>query len=474
MSLTTLTRRAVLMALGLMALSFGVFALFQHQTTPVEPSTTTPQKAQAAVEELASQILEPVLENHGIRWGELLQRLSLPPGTARVEVIRGDGTLLAAFNPRGTVIPEGLTLRGEAWIAVEGALRTPKACLECHLGDDVGSGRVRLMVEDPPVPVMSPLVWWAIQILLMLGVGVCAALVVLHLFIRRPLEHLVDQMGRVAEGDFSVRIQGPYPKEVARLVEHFNAMVADLQLLQQEVRQAHFKQMERMDRLASVGEMAAGIAHEIRNPLAGISGAITVMADDLPSDDARQPILREVLQQIRRLDKTVTDLLYYARPGDPEFTKCDINELISKTLFFVSQHPEARNVHRTEELTRDLPAVEVDSTQVQQILLNLLLNAIQAMPKGGTLRVGTEQAEGHIRVAISDSGSGIPEKEREKIFTPFFTTKARGTGLGLSICRRLVEQQGGAIEVQDTPGGGTTMVLSLPLEPTLSEEKDNS
>lgn len=474
MSLTTLTRRAVLMALGLMALSFGVFALFQHQTTPVEPSTTTPQKAQAAVEELASQILEPVLESHGIRWGELLQRLSLPPGTARVEVIRGDGTLLAAFNPRGTVIPEGLTLRGEAWIAVEGALRTPKPCLECHLGDDVGSGRVRLMVEDPPVPVMSPLVWWAIQILLMLGVGVCAALVVLHLFIRRPLEHLVDQMGRVAEGDFSVRIQGPYPKEVARLVEHFNAMVADLQLLQQEVRQAHFKQMERMDRLASVGEMAAGIAHEIRNPLAGISGAITVMADDLPSDDARQPILREVLQQIRRLDKTVTDLLYYARPGDPEFTKCDINELISKTLFFVSQHPEARNVHRTEELTRDLPAVEVDSTQVQQILLNLLLNAIQAMPKGGTLRVGTEQAEGHIRVAISDSGSGIPEEEREKIFTPFFTTKARGTGLGLSICRRLVEQQGGAIEVQDTPGGGTTMVLSLPLEPTLSEEKDNS
>jgi signal transduction histidine kinase len=224
--------------------------------------------------------------------------------------------------------------------------------------------------------------------------------------------------------------------------------------------------MERADRLASVGEMATGIAHEIKNPLAGISGAISVLADDFPEDDPRKEIVRQILEQIARLDKTATDLLYFGRPGKPEFSYVDINALVKKTLFFVSQHPEARNIHRVKELARDLRPVGVDEKQIQQVFFNVIINAIQAMKEGGTLTVLTDSiskdGQEFVRVLISDTGKGIPPGDLEKIFVPFFTTKTQGTGLGLPICKKLIEQNGGNLSVESRLGEGTTFTIELP------------
>lgn len=247
----------------------------------------------------------------------------------------------------------------------------------------------------------------------------------------------------------------------------FNSMVDNLEKTKKELEHYHFQQMERADRLASVGEMATGIAHEIKNPLAGISGAISVLAEDFPEGDPRKEIVRQVLEQIARLDKTSTDLLFFGRPGKPEFTYVDINELVKKTLFFVTQHPEARNIHRVKELTRDLPSVGVDEKQIQQVLFNVIINAVQAMREGGTLTIQTEvvfRDDGSfVRIRIGDTGKGIPADELEKIFVPFYTTKTQGTGLGLPICRKLVSQNGGTITVESRPGEGTTFIIDLPV-----------
>jgi signal transduction histidine kinase len=250
-------------------------------------------------------------------------------------------------------------------------------------------------------------------------------------------------------------------------------MVDNLEEAQKELEFCHYQQMERADRLASVGEMATGIAHEVKNPLAGMSGAISVLADGFEEDDPRREIISQVLDQIKRLDKTSNDLLHFGKPGVPEFDYADINDLVNKTLFFASQHSEARNVHRVKELTRDLPPVWVDEKQVQQVLLNISLNAIQAMGDEGTLTVQTElvaeRGKDWVKVTISDTGKGIPPAVLEKIFVPFFTTKTQGTGLGLPICKRLVEQQGGKIHVESQAGSGTRFEIRFPVA-ELSED----
>jgi signal transduction histidine kinase len=224
--------------------------------------------------------------------------------------------------------------------------------------------------------------------------------------------------------------------------------------------------MERADRLASVGEMAAGIAHEIKNPLTGIAAAISIIKEDFSSSDPRTEILSEVLDQVKRLDKTVNDMLFFGKPSAPEFVYADINAILNKTLTFASQYKGGKQVEKQLNIATDLPYVFVDPKQMQQVFLNLILNAFQAMPEGGILTIVTENAsiEGNciVRITIADNGEGIPEQVLGKLFTPFFTTKAQGTGLGLAICHKIVTQHSGTLTVTSDIGYGTRFMITLP------------
>jgi signal transduction histidine kinase len=213
--------------------------------------------------------------------------------------------------------------------------------------------------------------------------------------------------------------------------------------------------------------MAAGIAHEVKNPLTGIASAITIINDDFAPSDPRKDILGEVLEQVKRLDKTVNDLLFFGKPTQPELTYTDLNGAIRKTLMFAAQHRGSKGkvIEKVLQLQEDLPPVCVDQKQIQQVFLNLILNAIQAMQNGGTLticsRLVEEGGRKSVCVSIADTGPGIPLQILGKIFTPFFTTKAQGTGLGLAICRKLIEQQGGDIRVESEDGKGTVFYIEL-------------
>ena len=284
-------------------------------------------------------------------------------------------------------------------------------------------------------------------------------------FVRKPLNLIVENMAKVEKGDLSIRMNSTGQDEVGRLITSFNSMVDRLDTAKKELDQLHFQQMERADRLASVGEMAAGIAHEIKNPLTGIAAAITIIRDDFPSSDPRMEIINEILEQIKRLDKTVNDLLFFGKPTLPEPSCVGINTILKKTLMFASQHRGGKNVEKRLELSDNLPLVYVDSKQIQQVFLNLILNALQAMRDGGILTVTsalTEKAgEQWVRVSVADTGPGIPLPILEKIFTPFFTTKAQGTGLGLAICHKLVDQHGGNMFVDSEDGKGTVFTVEL-------------
>ena len=285
-------------------------------------------------------------------------------------------------------------------------------------------------------------------------------------FVKNPLDNMVDTMLKVEKGDFAVRLAYHGKDEIGRLIGSFNSMVDRLDVAQKELEQLHFQQLERADRLASIGEMAAGIAHEIKNPLAGISAAVTIIKDDMSADDPRGAILGEVIEQVKRLDKTVNDLLFFGKPSLPELTCVDINTILTTTLKFASQHRGGVNIERRMELQPGLPPVYADDKQMQQVFLNIVLNAYQAMPTGGVLGVKSslvvrDDVE-YLRVDISDTGSGIPPQILEKIFTPFYTTKAQGTGLGLPICNKLVKLHKGDIRVASDDVSGTVFTVELP------------
>ena len=317
-----------------------------------------------------------------------------------------------------------------------------------------------------------------IAIILFLSVNI--SLIMLK-FVRKPLNLIVENMAKVEQGDLSIRMESTSQDEVGRLITSFNSMVDRLDTAKNELDQYHFQQMERADRLASVGEMAAGIAHEIKNPLTGIAAAITIIKDDFSATDPRTEIINEILEQIKRLDKTVNDLLFFGKPTLPEPDYVGVNTILKKTLIFASQHRGGKNVEKRLDLDEDLPPVFVDSKQIQQVFLNLILNAFQAMRDGGLLTITSslveKSGEQWVRVSVADTGPGIPSPILEKIFTPFFTTKAQGTGLGLAICHKLISQHGGTITVDSEDGTGTVFTVELkacdePGEPASSDTSD--
>ncbi|MDY0185873.1 MAG: ATP-binding protein [Desulfuromonadaceae bacterium] len=234
------------------------------------------------------------------------------------------------------------------------------------------------------------------------------------------------------------------------------------------------QEMQRANQMALVGEMAAGLAHEIKNPLAGIKVSLDVISDelDLPVED--REIFVRIIHEIDHMERLLKSLLKYARPPVPHFDLVDINLLLEysiKTVAFTADNTTAKQILFEKDCAAELPQIEADSSQLQQVLLNIYLNAIDAMDNGGIITTVSRKADPHhVRIEISDTGKGLSESSLEKIFNPFFTTKAKGSGLGLSICKRLIEQHKGTIEAQSRPGAGTSFIIILPLTQTDKEK----
>ncbi len=298
------------------------------------------------------------------------------------------------------------------------------------------------------------------------AVAICGALlVVLTYTVQRPMVELQQKIAELGGGDLTVSVSFSHRNdEIGDLGRNFNQMVKQLRESREEIELLHRTQMSRAEHLATLGEMATGLAHEIRNPLAGIAGVIEIIGRDLPQTSPARAVVKDVRQEIARINHIVTDLLQTARPHPPQVRKSDLNTTVEHAVMLGRQQALAKSVDITLHKEPSLPEVEHDSDQIHQVMLNLLLNAIQAIDKNGQIAV-TIKGHGHEAVIeVFDNGRGIPPQELPHIFRPFYTTKGDGTGLGLSLARRIVEDHQGRIDVTSTLGVGTTFAVVLPIE----------
>jgi PAS domain S-box-containing protein len=234
--------------------------------------------------------------------------------------------------------------------------------------------------------------------------------------------------------------------------------------------------LQRTEQLKMVGEMAAGLAHEIKNPLAGIKGSLQCLVEEESISEEDRDLIVKSVDQIKRIELLIKGLLNFAKPPQLQLMLTDINDLLEKTISFSLKSPALASDSSTsiavkKDFEQGIPETMADPMQLQQVVLNLMLNAIEAMPDGGILTVKTsyDAERSIIRIAIADTGKGMDKDMQEKIFQPFFTTKPKGSGLGLAITRRLIEQHGGDICVESTLNKGTVFNISLQMQP---EEKE--
>jgi signal transduction histidine kinase len=306
-------------------------------------------------------------------------------------------------------------------------------------------------------------------VLLVAGAGavaICGALlVVLTYTVQRPMVELQQQIAQLGRGNLDVAVSFAHRNdEIGDLGRNFNQMVVQLREGRVEIERLHRTQMSRAEHLATLGEMATGLAHEIRNPLAGIAGVIEIIGRDLPVTSPARSVVKDVRQEINRINHIVTDLLQTARPHPPTVRKTDLNTTVEHAVMLGRQQAQAKSIEIALHKEPSLPEVEHDSDQIHQVLLNLLLNALQAIDTKGKIAVNVKSQGPTAVVEVTDNGRGIPADQLPNVFRPFYTTKGDGTGLGLSLARRIVEDHHGRIDVTSVLGQGTTFAVILPLQ----------
>ncbi len=340
----------------------------------------------------------------------------------------------------------------------------------------------------------------------------------------KPIKDLVRLTQKISEGDFSQTIEVTSKNEIGQLIGSFNRMIERLKENQEslenyleslestnkKLKQAQ-EELIRTEKLASIGRFAAGVAHEVGNPLGAILGYTSILQKEGIDLEESKDYLKRVEKEIERINRIVRELLDFARPSKFEIKDVEINKVIESTLSLLSYQKDFKNIATKLDLQSDLPAIKGDESQLSQVLINIILNAVDAMPNGGRLMIETrahiiknmdadrlqrvylrrrksdpmESDYSHMRktdplaalfkkfsegdrlvkIRISDTGVGIKKEELENIFDPFFTTKApdKGTGLGLSISLRIVDSLGGEIKVESEAGKGSTFEVYFPV-----------
>lgn len=308
--------------------------------------------------------------------------------------------------------------------------------------------------------------------------------------ITKPISHLVNATRWVASGDYSYRIKDPdrSAEEISTLIGAFNDMLENVELREEEnarllektkalnqtlearveeaTREIKEKQAEiiKSERLAAIGELVAGIVHEIRNPLSGIAVALGLMKNEIRDPEHKQTIA-DILKEIDRLNRTIKELLQYAQLAYPRklnLVEGDPNEIVEKALGLMSPKAEEKGIEVEKKLNFTGP-FRVDLDQIEQVVMNLIINGIDAISGAGKLTVETQSANGYVLIKVSDTGYGLSEEAKEKIFRPFYSTKPNGTGLGLPISRGIVDAHKGKILVSSEKDQGSTFTVMIPV-----------
>ena len=412
----------------------------------------------------------------------VLEQIGRSPDIDVVRLVRPDGLVASSSHPHetGSLLPDHVVQTAEDGdlmtvrpqpeaplslvVHVVQPFRNTPECQECHREQ----GPVIAWL-DIDVDVNEHAIGFATFTSLSAALGglyLLAAVGILVPGLRRaalkPLRRLTEGMGRVRDGDLAVAVDAGGTREIDTVISGFNQMVGDLKQARAVEEEARRNQMERVEQLAVVGELAAGLAHEVRNPLSGVKAVLDVLTREC-EDEARKRVLKDASGELVRIDQILKDLLQFARPKPPAIQPFDFNELVRDAVALSfpggTGHPHARCL-----FDETLPTAMGDSGQIRQVLVNLLINAQHAATRGGEVIVATGRSDGHLWCRVQDDGPGVPIDRAEAIFKPFFTSKSRGTGLGLSISRRIMEMHNGRL-VLDNPGmQSASFTFTLPFQ----------
>jgi signal transduction histidine kinase len=416
-------------------------------------------------------LLEEMEVSEEIRWVNVLDReykivfsnnpanigKYRPPPPRKVhEVLGGDELFIT--TPKDSL----------ALIQVIAGVHNAPECYPCHGESNVHNGFIEVGVTNTAERSIEVLLL-QYDFLTFFAFMVLVSTIIFfvhHRFFQRPFNEIKKAIKAIEDGDLSTRVEINTPGELTILANHINAMVARIKNHQEELDRLHQEQIDRAGQLATVGELAASVAHEIKNPIAGIRNALEIIVEQY-GRSTEKPIIDEMFMQIDRVTNTIRDLLIFARPQEPKYSPIELQDVIEKAVSLHRNKMEKENIKLVEDFPSEPLEIEGDSELLRRVFVNLLLNAFQAVEgvKDGliTIRARKDIIRNRIKIEFIDNGKGMAPEVREKVFKPFFTTKHKGTGLGLSLSLSIIRKHGGNITCQSELNVGTTFTVELPV-----------
>lgn len=471
----------ILFTTCILFVTIGAFSYKNLSLQEKEIREDDKEKVTLITEIIKNGLVPIMLEGRGREFQKFLETITTE-NVEKASIFKPDGTIISSSLPHqiGThvsaervtrfktqKIPEVFPHKEERGIvySIIVPIHNEYACQKCHgakdevigvLDVEVSMGKTLQRINDS----RERMVLFSIITLIVISISL--GMLTTYL-INKPITSIINTMKMAEGGDLTVKFLTRRRDEIGKLASSLNSMLFELDKARREIEKCHFEEMQSVEKMATIGELASVIAHEIKNPLAGISGAIQVLAEDFPADDPRKDVITEVLNEIERLDRAVKDLLVFARPPELHPILTSLQPIIERAKRLIDLQAEKQGVIIRLIPRDDIGEVNVDPEQMQQVFLNIMLNALQSMPDGGMLAIATYfgPKEDEVEVTFSDTGQGIKEDALKNIFKPFFTTRYTGTGLGLAISRNIVERHNGRITVDSQIGIGSTFHVIL-------------
>jgi len=485
LNLRSLYLRAVIPIVALVLLGIGGVSFLAMRAMGDSVRLIAEQRARYGLAYIRQSVEDAryrIMTDRGEVLQKALERLGLSPDTDAVRILSRSGKVLYSSRPSevGRIMPIHLSLAPASTSSQDtlhvvtgrpdvlhaaGRLETPE-CAPCH-----GRSENALAFADVDISLTrqsAGMRTWAematvaaVAQFAIIGVGI---VLILALAVVRPLRRLSVSIGQVQQGNLEVRAVPPGITEIDELVTGFNDMVIRLQRARQAEQDAQRSHLARVEQLATLGEVAASLAHEIRNPLAGAKAAIDVLAGDEKAEESGR-ILQAVSRELGRVDGVVRQLLKFARPKAPVLAKVDLRAVLDGAVLLSGPRAAAQGAVIKVQGPHEPMNVKADADMVQQVVVNLIINSLQAMEgvRDATLVLSTSLRDGQAACSARDNGPGVPEGRADAIFRPFMTTKDQGTGLGLATSRRLVELHGGRLWLENPGEPGACFTFTLPL-----------
>lgn len=414
-----------------------------------------------------------------------LQRLSSSNDINKIRIISPEGKILKSskeqeigsslendsLNKIKEIVP-GKSRSNIAFLKQQSTIRgfriieNKKECFACHPSSNKINGILEVNIDYSAASALlrNSQVQGSVIALIALAV---LSLIIFRLFnklINRPLSRMKDKMKKVQEGDLTIQFSSSKNDEIGSLAKSFNLMITKLREANQKIEELFNRQMERAEHLASLGEIAAGLAHEIKNPIAGMKGALEIFNQKTDASDPKKEIFTEMLLQIDKIDQIIQDLLSYAKPKEMSMSLVNANECIENAIKLAKPQIKDKEIHFEFQGLGNGAMAWMDAVKMQEVILNLILNSIYAINKKGAITIKLSQSlTKELEILLSDNGMGIKKDHLAQVFNPFFTTKSRGTGLGLSICKKIIEAHNGSVEIRSKEKKGTTFFIRIPV-----------